>query len=64
IESDSIISKFINANVTSYDHTATLLDGKIYVIGGIHYFNVNSGSYVDMSSIGVYNTKDSTWNTV
>ncbi|CAG8510598.1 2245_t:CDS:10 [Diversispora eburnea] len=64
IESDIAISSYISANVTSYDHTVTLLDGKIYVIGGIHYFNVNSGSYVDMSSIGVYNTKDSTWNTV
>ncbi|RHZ83929.1 hypothetical protein Glove_86g142 [Diversispora epigaea] len=57
IESDIAISSFIRANVASYDHTATLLDGKVYIIGGVH----NDVEYVDMSSIGVYNTKDSTW---
>ncbi|CAG8510655.1 2248_t:CDS:10 [Diversispora eburnea] len=64
IESDIAISSYISANVTSYDHTATLLNGKIYVIGGVHYYDLESGSYVDMSLIGVYDTFNGTWSTL
>ncbi|RHZ83928.1 hypothetical protein Glove_86g141 [Diversispora epigaea] len=64
IESDIAISNFISSSVASYDHTSTLLDGKVYVIGGVHYYYIESPFYVDMSSIGVYNTKDNTWSTL
>ncbi|RHZ83925.1 hypothetical protein Glove_86g146 [Diversispora epigaea] len=58
IESDTAISTFISANVASYDHTATLLNGKIYIIGGMTSFV--AATYADMSSIKVYNTFDHT----
>ncbi|RHZ83930.1 hypothetical protein Glove_86g143 [Diversispora epigaea] len=58
IGSSIAISSFISANVASYDHTATLLNGTIYVIGGY-----NTGSYVNMSSIRIYNIKDHAWDT-
>lgn len=46
-------------SISRYDHTATLLDGKIYIIGGR-----NNAGLMDMTSVGVYDTKASKWSLI
>ncbi|SAL98888.1 hypothetical protein [Absidia glauca] len=54
-------------NYTRYQHSATLIDSSIYIIGGwnTHVFLPNNPDFgADMLEIRTYQTVDGTWGTI